>query len=121
MKKVLGLLTAFVLLANIQSFAANIEVLPTMNTRTNAQDRVWVGTFQLVWNDFIDRIVFNPIRFREGTPAYVAELNKKAFTTEDISEKSYYKYAGKVRKNTKKQPVFQPTGGKSIDNAVNTW
>ena len=31
------------------------------------------------------------------------ELNKKSFTSEDLSEKSYYKYAGKVGKKTKKQ------------------
>lgn len=102
MRKLLGLLLTLILSANIQSFANNIEVQPTFGSRTNAQDRVWVGSFQLVWNDFMDKIVHNPIRFREGTPALVTELNKKEFTTEDISENSYYKYAGKVKKNTKK-------------------
>lgn len=102
MKKLFGLLLTLILSANIQTFAANIEVQPTFGSRTNAQDRVWVGSFQLVWNDFMDRIVHNPIRFREGTPVSVAELNKKEFTTEDISESCYYKYTGKVTKNTKK-------------------
>ena len=85
-----------------QTFGA-IEVLPTMQSRSNAQDRVWVASFQLVWNDFIDKVVYNPISFREGTPIFVQELNKKLFTEDDISEKSYYKYSGKVTKKTKKQ------------------
>lgn len=103
MKKLLGLLLTLLFAANIQAFAAGIEVLPTMQSRSNAQDRVWVGTFQLVWNDFMDKFVHNPVRFREGTPLFVQELNKQAFTVDDVSDKSYYKITTKVTKNTKKQ------------------
>ena len=96
MKK-LAVLFAFLIFFTVGSVnAAGIEVQPTMFSRSNAQDRVWVGTFQLVWNDFIDKIIFNPVRFRDGNPISVQELNKKSFTSEDLSEKSYYKYAGKV-------------------------
>ena len=103
MKKLFGLLIALTISANLLVSASSIEVLPTLYSKTNAQDRVWVGTFQLVWNDFMDKIVHNPIRFREGTPILVNELNQQSFTMEDISDKSYYKYAGKVGKKTKKQ------------------
>ncbi len=103
MKKLLGLLLALMITANVQIFAAGIEIQPTMQSRSNAQDRVWVGTFQLVWNDFMDKIVHNPVRFREGTPVMVQELNKQTFTVDDVSEKSYYKITTKVTKNTKKQ------------------
>ncbi len=65
MKKLLGLLLTLMITANIQTFAAGIEIQPTMQSRSNTQDRVWVGTFQLVWNDFMDKIVHNPVRFRE--------------------------------------------------------
>ena len=92
MKKVLNIFLTICCFMNIQSCFAAIEVLPTMQSRTNAQDKVWVGTFQLVWNDFVNKVVFNPVRFREGTPTMVYELNKQKFTTEDLSEKSYYKY-----------------------------
>ena len=98
MKKLLGFLLTLLFAANIQVFAAGIEVLPTMQSRSNAQDRVWVGTFQLVWNDFMDKFVHNPVRFREGTPVYVQELNKQAFTVDDLSDKSYYKITTKVTK-----------------------
>lgn len=102
MKKILAL---FVVLISIMSssMAANIEVQPTMASKTVAQDRVWVGTFQLVWNDFINRILFNPVRFSDGSPEIVHELNKQEFTSEDISDKDYYKTICRVTKNTKKQ------------------
>ena len=102
MKKILSILITLII-GGIQVFASDIEVQPTMFSKSTAQDRVWVGTFQLVWNDFIDKIVFNPVRFREGTPTLVNELNQKTFTVNDISEDCYYKYAGRVRKNTKRQ------------------
>lgn len=101
MKKFLSLLILSILSTSI-SFAS-IEVQPTMFSKSNAQDRVWVGTFQLVWNDFMDKIIHNPIRFREGTPRIVQELNTQSFKAEDLSERSYYKTAGKVTKKTKKQ------------------
>lgn len=103
MKKILGFLIAILVFVNTQAYASGIYVQPTINSRTIAQDRVWVGAFQLVWNDFMDKIVHNYIRFREGNPSCVTELNKQDFTDEDISESSYYKYTGKVKKNTKKQ------------------
>lgn len=103
MKKLIVLISSFFLLSIAPIFANEIEVQPTMFSRSNAQDRVWVGTFQLVWNDFIDKILFNPVRFKDGNPSIVNDLNKKSFTTDDISDESYYKFAGKVKKNTKKQ------------------
>lgn len=103
MKSFWGIILALFLFTSVQTHASNIEVQPTMYSKSMAQDRVWVGTFQLVWNDFIDKVVFNPVRFREGNPAMVNELNQKSFTVNDISEDCYYKFTGKVRKNTKKQ------------------
>lgn len=99
-KLILSLFTTLLLFS--PAFAGDIEILPTMQSKTNVQDRVWVGTFQLVWNDFMDKIVHNPVKFPDGTPCMVNELNKQEFTVEDISEKCYYKYFGKVTKKTKK-------------------
>jgi hypothetical protein len=90
------------------AFCSNIDVLPTMHSHSNARDRVWVGTFQLVWNDLMDRIAFGNIKFAEGTPEIVNELNKREITTDDINDKNYYKYTGKIVKNTKK----------TIENAI---
>lgn len=81
-------------------FAANIDVLPTMQSKTNVQDRVWVGTFQIVWNDFIDKVAFTKIKFPTGTPVIVNELNKQDFTIDELSEKCYYRYVGSIKPNT---------------------
>ena len=97
---ILSVLTALLIFS--PAFAQSIDILPTMQSKTNVQDRVWVGTFQLVWNDFMDKIAFTKIKFPAGTPLIVNELNKQDFTYEDLSEKCYYKYAGVIKKNTKK-------------------
>ena len=67
MYKFLSIIVSLLLMINMSAFAADIELQPTMRARTNAQDRVWVGTLQLVWNDFISKYVHNPVRFREGS------------------------------------------------------
>ena len=103
MKKLVITFLSLMILSSASVYAAGIEVLPTMQSRSNAQDRVWVGTFQIVWNEFIDNVIHMPVRFREGTPASVLELNKQTFTETDLSDNSYYKMTGKVTKRTKKQ------------------
>ena len=102
MKKFLGIIAILLMFCQIPSFAEGIEVQPTLMTRSNAQDRVCGGTFQLVWNDFIDKVIYNPVRFRGGTPLMVYELNQKTFTSNSLSDDCYYTMAGKVTKNTKK-------------------
>ena len=83
-------------------YGANIDILPTMQSKSNVQDRVWVGTFQIVWNDLMDKLVGGEVKFFAGNPDSANELNKKEFTTSDISDKCYYKYFGKITYGTKK-------------------
>ena len=103
MKKLIVTFLSLLVLSSTSVSAAGIEVLPTMQSRTNSQDRVWAGTFQLVWNDFMDKVIHMPVRFPDGTPLIVQELNKQTFTEYDISENCYYKMTGKLTKKTKKQ------------------
>lgn len=103
MKKIfLSLITTLLILLQTNAANTNIEVLPTMQSRSAAQDRVWVGTFQIVWNDFMDKFVHMDVKFPEGTPASVNELNAQEFKVDELSEKCYYRYVGKISKNTKK-------------------
>ena len=81
--------------------ANGIDVLPTMMSKSANPDRVWVGTFQLVWNDFMDKIVHNYVRFKDGTPDIVWELDAKTFDTNDISKKCYYKITSRITKKIK--------------------
>lgn len=80
-----------------------IEVLPTMTTESTAGNRIWVGTFQLVWNEIIDNIIKAPVKFVGFDSPMAENLNKKEFTTEDMSELSYYIKSGIVSPHLKKE------------------
>lgn len=81
----------------------DFEIIPTMNTVSKAKNRVWVGTFQLIWNDLIDELIKHPVEF-VGTKSIMAEnLNRKEITTDDLSDKSYYKKWGLASPAMKKE------------------
>ncbi len=77
--------------AQIPETTADFEILPTMNSLSDAKNQVWVGTFQLVWNDLVNELVKHPIEFVGYKSVMAENLNRQDFTTEDISENSYYK------------------------------
>lgn len=74
----------------------SIEVLPTMNTQSTAQNRIWVGTFQLVWNELTDKIVKAPVKFLDFESQMANNLNQKQFKKSNLNEKSYYVKSGIV-------------------------
>ena len=74
----------------------SIEVLPTMNTQSTAQNRIWVGTFQLVWNKLTDKIVKAPVKFLDFDSQMANNLNQKQFKKSNLNEKSYYVKSGIV-------------------------
>ena len=68
------------------------------------KDSLWCVTFQLVWNDFMDK--FNggkPIEFVGGNPPIADELNKKFYTSDILSNESYYKVQDVISTKLKKQ------------------
>ena len=77
-----GIVTGFMNAAN----AETIEVLPTMQTQSTAPNRIWVGTFQVVWNEAIDNVVHKPIKFADYDSIIAKQLNKKEFKKTNISE-----------------------------------
>lgn len=56
-------------------------------------DTIWCGTFQLIWNDLKENIAKQDIVFTPQLEV-VDNLNKETFTTNDLSEKYYYKKIG---------------------------
>lgn len=109
MKKTLALLIAGLLVMCGLSACAfgkkkpNLEILPTMQSKSTATNQVWVGTFQLIWNDLVNEIIKNPVEF-VGTKSIMAdELNKQAFTTDELSDSSYYKKFDKTSPKLKKE------------------
>lgn len=68
------------------------------------QNKVWCVTFQLVWNDFMDKINHGkPILLAGGNPIIATELNKRLYTTDILSENSYYKKDAPISKRLKRQ------------------
>lgn len=78
-----------------------IEVLPTMQSETDSPNRVWVGAFQIAWNDMIDYCMPDQSQFAGETLQIVNDLNVRGFSIANINEDSYYKYAGPVIIDTK--------------------
>ncbi len=85
-----------------QEKVADFEIIPTMDYDSHAKNVVWVGTFQLIWNDLIDEIIKHPVEFAQKS--VMAELlNKKSFTPDDLNESSYYKKLGLASPSLKKE------------------
>lgn len=64
-------------------------------------NNVWVGTFQMAWNELLDKLNLEKIEFENGTSNLADELNKKDFTKDQISEKDYYVVSGVVNNKLK--------------------
>ncbi len=105
MKK-LVLLLSIMLLASGTVLAKsnkNLEVLPVMSYESAQANRVWVGTFQLVWNDLMDGIVKGPVKFEGYKSPLAKQLNKQKFKADQLSENSYYKAYGETSPQLKAQ------------------
>lgn len=73
---------------------SNVELLATMDSESDAKNQVWVGTFQLIWNDLVNEILHQPVTFVDFNSLMAESLNRQSFTTNDISENAYYKKWG---------------------------
>lgn len=77
-----------------------LAFVPVNETKGN---RIWVGTFQLIWNDLVDDIIKAPVEFIDYKSPLAESLNKKGFMTSDISDDSYYKKYGYMTPELKKE------------------
>lgn len=76
--------------------AQTLDVLPLLSSETTQQNRLWVGTFQLAWNELMDGIVKGPVVFVGQKSELAKQLNKQKFKTSDLSEDSYYTTYGET-------------------------
>lgn len=71
---------------------------------SQTQNDTWCITFQLVWNDFMDKINNGkPIELIGGNPPLADELNKRLYSKDLLSENSYYTKNGKISKKLKRE------------------
>lgn len=75
---------------------------PLFNSQFSGSNIVWVGTFQLLWNDLCDNVVKGPIVFLNGQTKFAEELNKQEFNKDMLSESAYYTNHGFMTKEFKK-------------------
>ncbi len=105
MKKLI-LLMFILLLAGGTAMAKNVktlDVLPLLASESNQANRLWVGTFQLAWNDLMDGIIKGPVVFEDYKSPLVKQLNKQKFKADQLSEDSYYKAYGETSMELKEQ------------------
>ena len=95
-------LCGFTFFKKKQSVLKNETSSQVVSNYETLKDKLWCVTFQLVWNELSEKFVKGPINFVGGNPQIADELNKKLYTSEILSEKSYYTTYGKVSKKLKK-------------------
>ena len=82
----------------IKGFIGKAEIIPTYTSGLSTMDgnKVWCGTFNLVWNDFMNDVVKGNVEFRDGESELANELNKQSFKVDQLSENSYFKIHGQA-------------------------
>lgn len=110
MKKVLiSIITAVLIFGGLSANAfgkkknVDLELLPTLKAQSNAENRIWVGTFQLAWNELMDNFTKGPVVFIDYNSPVVEDLNKQSFKGEYISQNAYYSKFGETSPELKKE------------------
>lgn len=103
-----GIILSGVVYATIkisQNIKEKAEMTPTYTSKISSIDtnKVWVGTFNLVWNDFMNDVIGDKIEFEDGYSALADKLNKQTFTVEQLNKNSYFKIHGKENLTLKNQ------------------
>ncbi len=68
-----------------------LNILTLFTSESNSQNKVWVGTFQLVFNDMKNNIIKSKIEFIGEKPTKeLIGLNKEEFKSDMLNPESYY-------------------------------
>ena len=80
----------------IENVKGKAEITPTYTNKLSSTDtnKVWCGTFNLVWNDFMNDVIGGKIEFEDGSSELADELNKQSFTINELNPNSYFKKHG---------------------------
>ena len=82
----------------MENFTGKASITPTYTSQLSTMDtnKVWCGTFNLVWNDFMNDVIGGKIEFEDGPSKLADELNKQSFKADQLSENSYFKIHGQA-------------------------
>ena len=80
----------------IENVKGKAEITPTYTSKLSSTEtnKVWCGTFNLVWNDFMNDVIGGKIEFEDGPSELADELNKQSFTVNELNPNSYFKKHG---------------------------
>jgi len=89
----------------IENVKGKAKITPTYTSKLSSTDtnRVWCGTFNLVWNDFMNDVIGRKIEFEDGSSELADELNKQSFTANELNPNSYFKTHGVATFDLKSQ------------------
>lgn len=89
---------------------ANTEVNAEKTVEQKAQDKseynqfqdLYTPAFQLIWNDFADKLVGHEVKFVGENPQILSDLNQRRLTEDMLLKKDYYKTIAPQTVKTKK-------------------
>ena len=97
---------------------ASLTPVYTQELSNTDYNSIWVGTFNLVWNELMEQVIHGEVEFVEGNTELTNELNKKSFTKENLSEKDYYIKFDKTRPELKTQILKDIKNKFNIDKST---